>query len=154
MALNYVSDHAAVAYRGTSEDTSGFPPGSLPASANVLRGVGLGNAIGTSMATVPLRGTARAFHPYLPSDGGSRRHQDAYDDPMDSNPTLSYTQVERVQTLSMHVPDHSMTRQVIDEAEWRHDQFRHEFHVAHCQSVTGIVALAREALQELSLIHI
>ena len=67
---------------------------------------------------------------------------------MDADPTITYVQVERIQTMSMSVPDQSMTRQVIIEAERRHGQFQQAFHVAHCQSVTGIVALARDTLRE------
>ena len=67
---------------------------------------------------------------------------------MDADPTITYAQVERIQTMSMSAPDQSMTRQVIIEAERRHGQFQQAFHVAHCQSVAGIVALARETLRE------
>ena len=148
MALNSVQDHQAVAYRGTSGSSSNALPGLPPASAHAMRGVDIGNAIGTNPYAVPLRNSDRNYHPYVPTHGGSRPHQDGFDDAMDADPTITYAQVERIQTMSMSVPDQSMTRQVINEAERRHGQFQQAFHVAHCQSATGIVALARETLRE------
>jgi hypothetical protein len=50
--------------------------------------------------------------------------------------------------MSMSVPDQSMTRLVINEAEHRHGQYQQIFQAAHMQSVNGIVAQAREALRE------
>ena len=143
-----IGSYGAVPYRGASDRASAPDMLGMQVANARLRGVGDGDAVGTNPAIVPLRTAARSFHPYDPTHGGSDLYQAGLSDAMDAgDPTFTYTNVERVQTVSMSVQDHTMTRAVIDEANRRHGQYQQAVSAAHEQSVAGVVALAREALR-------